>query len=91
MKRDDVTVRRIPITPGRPVLPEGQDRAPTRDANPRMSEPVGQNRIPVPAGAQVQYRQPGGEWKYLGEPGQDLELRIVSAPRLRRVPYVPGT
>lgn len=63
--RDKITIRPIERRPPpAPRLPEGQDRVPARDRNPRLSAPVGQLVLSVPPGADLEYRVRFGadEW-----------------------------
>lgn len=82
-----ITVRRMPTPPPRhrDPSPDGAPFVPqpaAKPAEPRMtSGRLGdRNVIPVPEGAQLQYRQGGGAWADWGRPGEDIELRFV-APR----------
>lgn len=91
MKTDPrITVRRVeriepdyrpprhrdPSPDGAPFDPEPV----ARPAEPRMASRQGHlNKVPVPVGAQLQFRQRGGTWADVGQPGTDIELRYVAA------------
>lgn len=54
-----------------------------RDANPRLSDPLGQNRVTVPEGATLQARKrdTGGVWSTWSDlAGDEFEFRL--APKL---------
>lgn len=101
-QNDDVRITPIDkyapkrIIPSQPQIPEGQDRAPTRDANPRMSGPVTSNRLDtVRKGGLLQYRVHAegrvSTWAPLAHEGETVELRVVDANPPQRMPYVIGT
>jgi hypothetical protein len=97
-ERGDVTsIKRIQPQqpwPTRPHLPEGQDRAPTRDASPGLSGAMGPGRFSIPEGSILEIEHTaadGGGVQQIVLAAGVVRLRQNNAPRVKpRNRYEPG-